>query len=174
MRDAFWGQARLQLFTGARASEISHLQWDWALPLSVLLPDSKTGPKTICLYSLEVQILDGLSRSCDNPFAFPSRRGDCPIEFDPWAAFPSPLCVTRRPCPTAQLCLGCPRLCRYECHVRSNVLAQQNVANGLEIGSRSQVKQCLRLRFGDAKLPILPSGQFPTLLEIGLRDPHPD
>ena len=40
---------RLLLFTGARSSEITGLQWDWIRGARAVLPDSKTGPKTIQL-----------------------------------------------------------------------------------------------------------------------------
>ncbi len=42
---------RLLFYTGARRSEIEKLQWDWVKPPRLMLPDSKTGPKTIWLNS---------------------------------------------------------------------------------------------------------------------------
>jgi integrase len=47
---------RLLLYTGARSQEIGGLQWDWVQTPRLLLPDSKTGPKTIWLCSQAVQI----------------------------------------------------------------------------------------------------------------------
>ena len=38
---------RLLIFTGARTSEIRDLKWDYVKPPRLVLPDSKTGPKTI-------------------------------------------------------------------------------------------------------------------------------
>ncbi|MFN5632831.1 MAG: tyrosine-type recombinase/integrase [Sphingomonadales bacterium] len=75
---------RLLLFTGARVSEIRDLQWDWVQLPRLLLPDSKTGPKTIYLNSQAVRIFDGLSRRGDNPFVFPNTKGNRPIQLDPW------------------------------------------------------------------------------------------
>ncbi|WP_428097640.1 hypothetical protein [Candidatus Rariloculus sp.] len=40
---------RLLLFTGARSSEITGLKWAWIRGTRAVLPDSKTGPKTIQL-----------------------------------------------------------------------------------------------------------------------------
>ena len=40
---------RLLLFTGARSSEITGLKWGWIRGTRAVLPDSKTGPKTIQL-----------------------------------------------------------------------------------------------------------------------------
>jgi integrase len=42
---------RLLLFTGARVGEILNLRWEWVQPPRLLLPDSKTGAKTIWLNS---------------------------------------------------------------------------------------------------------------------------
>lgn len=49
---------RLLLFTGARVSEIRDLRWEWVRPPHLLLPDSKTGPKTIWLNSQALAIFD--------------------------------------------------------------------------------------------------------------------
>ena len=40
---------RLLLFTGAQSSEIAGLRWDWIRGTRAILPDSKTGPKTVQL-----------------------------------------------------------------------------------------------------------------------------
>lgn len=58
---------RLLLFTGARLREILHLKWDH-VDLErglLLLPDSKTGKKTIVLGSAALAIIDGLPRLGD-------------------------------------------------------------------------------------------------------------
>jgi integrase len=52
---------RLLLFTGARISEIRDLRWEWVRPPHLLLPDSKTGPKTIWLNRQALQVLKGHS-----------------------------------------------------------------------------------------------------------------
>ena len=65
---------RLLLFTGARSSEITGLKWDWMRSTRAVLPDSKTGPKTIQLPPPARAILQSLPRSGE--FVFPNRRGD--------------------------------------------------------------------------------------------------
>jgi integrase len=65
---------RLLLYTGARSQEIGGLQWDWVQAPRLLLPDSKTGPKTIWLCSQAVQILESLPRREGCPSCFPTRR----------------------------------------------------------------------------------------------------
>jgi integrase len=67
---------RLLLYTGARSQEIGGLQWDWVQAPRLLLPDSKTGPKTIWLCSQAVQILESLPRREGCPFVFPT-EGRC-------------------------------------------------------------------------------------------------
>lgn len=55
---------RLLIFTGARLREILHLQWEH-VDLErglLLLPDSKTGRKTIVLNAPSLSVLDGLTR----------------------------------------------------------------------------------------------------------------
>ncbi|MBU6373659.1 MAG: site-specific integrase [Alphaproteobacteria bacterium] len=61
---------RLLMFTGCRVNEILKLRWDEydrerAL---LLLPDSKTGRKTIVLNSPAVTVLDALASEKDNPY----------------------------------------------------------------------------------------------------------
>lgn len=75
---------RLLIFTGARISEIRDLQWDWVQLPRLLLPDSKTGPKTIYLNSQAVRIFDGVARHGDCRFVFPNAKGIAPINLDPW------------------------------------------------------------------------------------------
>jgi len=53
---------RLLLFTGARVGEIMNLRWEWVQPPRLLLPDSKTGAKTIWLNSQALAVLDGISQ----------------------------------------------------------------------------------------------------------------
>ncbi|MFX8692387.1 hypothetical protein ABTM44_17730, partial [Acinetobacter baumannii] len=52
--------ARLLIFSGARLGEIRDLEWDWVQLPRLLLPDSKTGPKTIWLNSQAVKIVEGI------------------------------------------------------------------------------------------------------------------
>ncbi len=68
---------RLLLFTGARSSEIAGLRWDWIRGSRAVLPDSKTGPKTIQLPAPARAVLATLPR--DGEFVFPNRKGDGPM-----------------------------------------------------------------------------------------------
>ena len=68
---------RLLLFTGARSSEIAGLRWDWIRDTRAVLPDSKTGPKTIQLPAPVWAVLAALPR--DGAFVFPNRTGDGPM-----------------------------------------------------------------------------------------------
>jgi len=68
---------RLLLFTGARSSEIAGLKWDWIRETRAVLPDSKTGPKTIQLPAPARAVLASLPRGGD--FVFPNRTGDGPM-----------------------------------------------------------------------------------------------
>lgn len=49
---------RLLMFTGARCSEISGLEWEWINPPYAQLPDSKTGPKRLYLNRQAIAVLD--------------------------------------------------------------------------------------------------------------------
>ena len=75
---------RLLIYTGARSQEIAALRWDWVQPPRLLLPDSKTGQKTIWLCSQAVHILENLSRHEDSPFVFPNTGGKAPVRLDNW------------------------------------------------------------------------------------------
>ena len=68
---------RLLLFTGARSSEITGLQWDWIRSTRAVLPDSKTGPKAIQLPPPAQAVLAGLPRT--GCFVFPNRNNDGPM-----------------------------------------------------------------------------------------------
>ena len=65
---------RLLLFTGARSSKITGLQWDWIRGTRAVLPDSKTGPKRIQLPPPARAVLNGLPH--EGRFVFPNKRGD--------------------------------------------------------------------------------------------------
>ena len=67
---------RLLLFTGARLREILHLRWEHydAERGLLLLPDSKTGRKTIILNAPAVAVLAGLPKS--GPFVIPGEPRD--------------------------------------------------------------------------------------------------
>ena len=69
---------RLLLFTGARSSEITGLRWDWIRCTRAVLPDSKTGPKTIQLPPPARAVLNGLPR--EGRFLFPNSTGDGPMK----------------------------------------------------------------------------------------------
>ena len=68
---------RLLLFTGARSSEIIGLRWDRIRGTRAVLPDSKTGPKSIQLPPPARAVLSALPR--EGRFVFPNRRGDGPM-----------------------------------------------------------------------------------------------
>lgn len=75
---------RLLIFTGARVGEIRDLEWDWVQLPRLLLPDSKTGPKTIWLNSQAVKILEGIKRREDSKYVFANQSGARPIHIDNW------------------------------------------------------------------------------------------
>ena len=68
---------RLLLFTGARSSEITGLKWDWIRGTRAVLPDSKTGPKTIQLPPPARAVLHALLRK--GAYVFPNSKGDGPM-----------------------------------------------------------------------------------------------
>jgi integrase len=79
---------RLLLLTGARLREILHLRWeyvDFERGL-LLLPDSKTGRKTIILNAPALSILEGLERV--SPYVIPGEDPEKPRADlkRPWAA----------------------------------------------------------------------------------------
>ena len=69
---------RLLLFTGARSSEITGLKWACIRGTRAVLPDSKTGPKSIQLPPPARTVLQSLSRTGD--FVFPNRNIDGPMK----------------------------------------------------------------------------------------------
>lgn len=69
---------RLLLFTGARSSEITGLRWAWIRGTRAVLPDSKTGPKSIQLPPPARAVLQGLAKNGE--FIFPNSRGDGPMK----------------------------------------------------------------------------------------------
>jgi integrase len=75
---------RLLLFTGARVGEILNLRWEWVQPPRLLLPDSKTGAKTIWLNSQALEVLKGIERHEDTTLVFPNRSRTRPLNFDNW------------------------------------------------------------------------------------------
>ena len=76
--------ARLLLFTGARVGEIGSLRWQWVQPPRLMLPDSKTGAKTIWLNSQAVEVLASVKPREDSELVFPNQKGQRPINFDTW------------------------------------------------------------------------------------------
>ena len=75
---------RLLLFTGARVGEIQNLRWEWVQPPRLVLPDSKTGPKTIWLNSQALEVIEGVERRVDCPFVFPNIGGTKPVILENW------------------------------------------------------------------------------------------
>jgi integrase len=81
------GAIRLLMVTGSRLREILHLRWcevDLSLGL-LLLPDSKTGRKTIVLSAPAIEILSGLGRNGE--YVFPGTKEGNPRRDlkRPWA-----------------------------------------------------------------------------------------
>jgi integrase len=79
---------RLLLLTGARLREVLHLKWeyvDFERGL-LLLPDSKTGRKTIILNAPALSVLEGLERL--SPYVIPGDHPEKPRSDlkRPWAA----------------------------------------------------------------------------------------
>ena len=68
---------RLLLFTGCRLNEILSLRWEHveAARGHLVLPDSKTGAKTVALPAPAMAILDSLPRIDASPFVLPAARG---------------------------------------------------------------------------------------------------
>ena len=68
------------MLTGCRFSEIAALEWDWIRDRRILLPDSKSGPRTVWLSSAALAVIDAIPRySEDCPFLFPARPPTRPI-----------------------------------------------------------------------------------------------
>ena len=79
---------RLLLLTGCRYGEVLNLQWDWIRERRILLPDSKSGPRTVWLSSAARAVIDAIPRHGDDcPLLFPSRPPDRPTTMVPhhWA-----------------------------------------------------------------------------------------
>ena len=77
---------RFLLYTGARKSEASRLKWEHVHGDRAVLPDSKTGPRTIWLASPARAILAALTRRDDCPWVFASPRGNPISLWYPWQA----------------------------------------------------------------------------------------
>lgn len=74
---------RLLMFTGARSGEVTRLKWSYVQPPRLMLPDSKTGPKTIYLNSPAMEVLDALPRGDLDDWVLPMRGApDRPVELD--------------------------------------------------------------------------------------------
>lgn len=67
---------RLLIFTGARLGEVLSLQWRWVDfdQAQLVLPDSKTGKKTIFLSAPALQVLAELPRLAKNPYVIAGNR----------------------------------------------------------------------------------------------------
>ena len=65
---------RLLMLTGCRFGEIVSLEWDWIKGKRIMLPDSKSGPRTVWLSSAARAVIDAIPRYSDDcPFLFPTR-----------------------------------------------------------------------------------------------------
>jgi integrase len=69
---------RLLILTGCRLSEILSLRWEWIdfERGCVMLPDSKTGAKTVPLGAPALGALAELQRQEGSPYVLPAERGD--------------------------------------------------------------------------------------------------
>ena len=78
-RDEFWcphivAIVRLLMLTGCRFGEIASLEWDWIKGKRILLPDSKSGPRTVWLSSAARAVIDAIPHyNADCPYVFPNR-----------------------------------------------------------------------------------------------------
>ncbi|MYA60480.1 MAG: site-specific integrase, partial [Chloroflexi bacterium] len=72
---------RFVLYTGARKSEALRLRWEHVHDDRAVLPDSKTGPRTIWLASPACAVLAAQPRHPDCPWVFASRGGG-PVTVD--------------------------------------------------------------------------------------------
>ncbi len=66
---------RFLLYTGARKSEALRLKWEHVHGNRAVLPDSKTGPRTLWLASPARAVLAGQPRRADCPWVFASAGG---------------------------------------------------------------------------------------------------
>jgi len=75
---------RLLIYTGARAGEIKGLRWEYIKPPRIMLPDSKTGPKTIYLNRQAMAVIDALPNRAQSGLLFggPIKR-DRPFTINP-------------------------------------------------------------------------------------------
>ena len=77
---------RFLLYTGARKSEALGLRWEHVHHDRAVLPDGKTGPRTIWLSSPSRAVLAARPRRDGCPWVFASRGGN-PVKLDPaWKA----------------------------------------------------------------------------------------
>ena len=72
---------RFLLYTGARKSEALRLKWEYVHGDRAVLPDSKSGPRTIWLASPARAVLAGQPRCTDCPWVFASPCGG-PVTVD--------------------------------------------------------------------------------------------
>ncbi|MEM9961808.1 MAG: site-specific integrase [Pseudomonadota bacterium] len=68
------GIVRFIALTGCRRGEAVGLEWDWVQKDRALLPDSKSGPRTLWLGKEVRQLLAALPRT-SSPMVFPGRHG---------------------------------------------------------------------------------------------------
>ncbi|EIZ79594.1 site-specific recombinase, phage integrase [Novosphingobium sp. Rr 2-17] len=70
---------RLLILTGARKNEILHLRWDFIEGPRAVLPDSKTGPRTIWLNAPARALIASRQSRLEGRFVFPGRDGTAPL-----------------------------------------------------------------------------------------------
>lgn len=66
---------RLLMFTGARSSEITALEWAWVKSPRLVLPDSKTGPRIIWLNAQAQAVIEQITPHNDGRYVFASTGG---------------------------------------------------------------------------------------------------
>ena len=65
---------RLLLLTGCRGDAVASLEWDWIKGKRIMLPDSKSGPRTVWLSRAARAVIDAIPRyNSDCPWLFPAR-----------------------------------------------------------------------------------------------------
>ena len=114
---------RFLLYTGARKSEALGLRWEHVHGDRAVLPDSKTGPRTIWLASPARAILDTLANRDGCPWVFALPRGNPislwhPLAGDPHKGGASGACaftifattMPRSRSATARVCASLPAL----------------------------------------------------------------
>ena len=69
------------MLTGCRFGEVASLEWDWIRDRRILLPDAKSGPRTVWLSSAAREVIDAIPRQGpDCPYLFPACPPTRPVD----------------------------------------------------------------------------------------------